>query len=558
LGTATTIGLRRQVYKGVDLQPLINKLMNKQIKQLFSVVLKKNENQALELGKYAINFISNGNPGPKVLERTKLFHTDSVLCGLSALALKCNAPHVLRNEALESATRGTKKDLAKVFGSHQLVPVEKAIVSNASAVREWDSNGTVFGYATGEGRQAGEFGHNDFYPVVVAAAHLNPKIDGATALKAMALQDEIRGRLCEVFSLKTYKIDHVVHGAIASICVYGALLGASAEQIESGIGMFVAHYIPFRAIRAGKQLSDSKGASAALSTEAAIMSIRRSMKGFIGPKDIFRNPEAIFRLNEKTKGDSPFDITLSNDGDDFAVMGMHFKLGLYEHQSAGALEGLQKLIYESKFVTKASIDDIANINIIAYEPAFGIIGDPAKKNPTTRQSADHSMVYIISTILRKAFETPNIGKKLDSFNNLDELWKLLMLEPKDYSHKAVFNTNTRKLMEKCTFEHGGKAYDEKYPEGIPTSIVVKLKNGETFDSKFVMFPSGHSRNTAANLKDILNHKFNVLGRLALKEDQLKTKLSELNNLDKLTNEELRNLYECRIQQSKVSVDDQAF
>jgi len=27
-----------------------------------------------------------------------------------------------------------------------LVPAEKAIAANASAVREWDSNGTVFGY----------------------------------------------------------------------------------------------------------------------------------------------------------------------------------------------------------------------------------------------------------------------------------------------------------------------------------------------------------------------------------------------------------------------------
>jgi 2-methylcitrate dehydratase len=48
------------------------------------------------------------------------------------------------------------------------------------------------------------------------------------------------------------------------------MMGATAEQIESAIGMVVAHYIPFRAIRAGKQLSDSKGASAAISTEAAI------------------------------------------------------------------------------------------------------------------------------------------------------------------------------------------------------------------------------------------------------------------------------------------------
>ena len=143
--------------------------------------------------------------------------------------------------------------------------------------------------------------------------------------------------MSQVFSLKSYKIDHVVHGAIASAATYGAMMGASAEQvicgtcispqksgvpegirrnyshitsshmaafaaslmhrsitcvclhrllsipllprervrscinanpnphnptgnpqIESAIGMVVAHYIPFRAIRAGKQLSDSK------------------------------------------------------------------------------------------------------------------------------------------------------------------------------------------------------------------------------------------------------------------------------------------------------------
>merc|ERR1740129_2485039 len=67
----------------------------------------------------------------------------------------------------------------------------------------------------------------------------------------MICLDEIRGRLAEVFSLKSYKIDHVLHGSIASAAVYGALAGATAEEIESGIGMTVAHYIPYRAIRAG-------------------------------------------------------------------------------------------------------------------------------------------------------------------------------------------------------------------------------------------------------------------------------------------------------------------
>ncbi len=43
-------------------------------------------------------------------------------------------------------------------------------------------------------------------------------------------------------------------------------------------------------------------------------------------------------------GLSPFDLVLATAGDDFAVQGMHFKLGLYEHQSAGAIQGLIDLL----------------------------------------------------------------------------------------------------------------------------------------------------------------------------------------------------------------------
>jgi 2-methylcitrate dehydratase len=57
------------------------------------------------------------------------------------------------------------------------------------------------------------------------------------------------------------------------------------------------------------------------------------MKGFIGPKDIFRNPESIFRFFKPTESNeiSPFNLELTNKGSEFAVMDMHFKLGLYEH-----------------------------------------------------------------------------------------------------------------------------------------------------------------------------------------------------------------------------------
>ncbi|MHC5025252.1 MAG: MmgE/PrpD family protein [Planctomycetota bacterium] len=482
------------------------------------VFLPADSNQARGIAEFAIDFMNGtGEPSPSVLERTERFHTDAVLCGLSALAMGTNAPTILRQEAHDYAcvSKG-----ATTFASNTTVKPEKAILANAAAVREWDSNGTNFGFhASSTNRQADEFGHNDFYAVPIAAAQVMG-LDGAAALRGMILLDEIRGRLAEVFSLKTYKIDHVVHGAIGSAATYGAMCGATAEQIESAIGMVVAHYIPWRAIRAGKQLSDSKGSSAAISTEVAVMAMKRAMRGFIGPKDIFRNPEAIFRFFEPTTTDddrwtelapSPFDLHLSHSGDDFAVMGMHFKLGLYEHQSAGALHGLITLLVENPEILG---DTVEAIGITAYEPAYGIIGDPAKRDPKTRQSADHSMVYIVATMLRKAGQFAGDGAMP---TDLDEAWKTLMLAPHDYGREAIVDAETRRLMDLISFQHGGKAYDDRYPDGIPTSLVITTAGGKSYDSGLVMYPAGHARNTEADLQGILDSKWAMLGAIALAE-----------------------------------------
>ena len=70
-------------------------------------VLPADSNQALGIANYAIDFLKDTSPhtpSPAVLKRTALFHTDSVFCALSALALRTNAPTVLRAEALEIFT----------------------------------------------------------------------------------------------------------------------------------------------------------------------------------------------------------------------------------------------------------------------------------------------------------------------------------------------------------------------------------------------------------------------------------------------------------------------
>ena len=63
---------------------------------------------------------------------------------IALIALRTNAPTVLRKEALSYTTA----DGVSVLGSNVKVQPEKAILANGSAVREWDSNGTNFGCAT--------------------------------------------------------------------------------------------------------------------------------------------------------------------------------------------------------------------------------------------------------------------------------------------------------------------------------------------------------------------------------------------------------------------------
>jgi 2-methylcitrate dehydratase len=379
--------------------------------------------------------------------------------------------------------------------------VEKAVAANASAVREWDSNGTNFGFDAARNRTAGEFGHNDWYPVALAAAR-EAGLDGDAALRVMLLIDEIRGRLAEVFALRKYAIDHVHHGTVASAAAYAAALGGGEDEVESAIGMAVAHYVPYRAIRAGHQLSDSKGASAALAAEAALLCARRALAGFVGPQDVFRNPLAIYRLNRPCPdGESPFDLELGAEGDAFAIHSMHFKLGLYEHQSAGALQSLVDLCAAHPALPR-DLDGVARIRVRIYEPAFSIIADPAKRAPTTRQSADHSLPYILARTLLKARAAAAAGAAPG--------WEPLMLLPDDYAAAALADPEVRRLIDRISIEHGGPEYDAAYPDGIPTSVAIEHAGLGTLGGGLVRHPLGHARSDAARTAAVVDLKFDRL------------------------------------------------
>ena len=241
--------------------------------------------------------------------------------------------------------------------------------------------------------------------------------------------------------------------------------------------------------------------------------------------------------------ESPFDIVMTHSGNDFSVMGMHFKLGLYEHQSAGAIQSVITLLQEYPEILKGGVSNLKQVNITIYEPAFSIIGDPAKKNPTTRQSADHSMLYIIASLFKKAYDVgyDNIVTLNETYkDNTEALWKKLMLLPDDYMDDALNNSITRDIMTKISFKHGGKEYDDNYPDGIPTKLDIQTNNGDIYGDKndMIMYPGGHARNKSINLKDILNHKWTSMEKIC-------NNTNIINHVSKLQNKsskDIQNIY----------------
>ena len=121
------------------------------------------------------------------------------------------------------------------------------------------------------------------------------------------------------------------------------------------------------------------------------------------------------------------------------------------------------------------------------------------------------MVYIIATLLRKAFEARRAG--WDGQGG----WQRLMLVPADYAENesALFHPLTRALMDRIDFRHGGPEFDRKYPDGIPTTVDIDHAKLGTLTSGLVMYPEGHARSTTGNLPALLDHKFRLLAGLGV-------------------------------------------
>jgi 2-methylcitrate dehydratase len=267
---------------------------------------------------------------------------------------------------------------ATVFGHGIQSSPELAAFANAIMVRTYDWN---------DGMLARGGGHpSDMTSGVLAIGEISHS-SGLDVLVAMTLAYELLGGMGSEITILDRSLDQGTFMGAATALAAGKLLKLNAEQLANAASLALVPNLPLAVSRWG-ELSMMKGATTAFAVRAGVFAALLASKGFTSANAPF---EGIYGLHTLF---GPIKINLPVLADGTRVVQMsHQKPMPADTQALALLDIVPKVRAWTK------VEDIETIEIDAPEHAARHVGDEAKYDPRTRETADHSLPYMLAVAL---------------------------------------------------------------------------------------------------------------------------------------------------------------
>jgi 2-methylcitrate dehydratase len=240
---------------------------------------------------------------------------------------------------------------------------------------------------------------NDIGPIPEGASHLSDIISGILAigealhstgsqtLAAIAVGYEVVGALSAVGS--GFGWDGPYEGLGVAMAV-GKLIGLNEDQLANALSLTLVPHMPLLVTHVGA-LSHWKGCHSSESVKCAVWAALMAQAGMTGPGQPFEARNGLWDHNGPFKKELSLPVA-SPDGR-MVVQRMGFK----RTPSEGSSQAILEVIPEFRAWTK--VDDIASIHIEMPFGGWQEIGDPPKWDPRNRETADHSLPYIVARAL---------------------------------------------------------------------------------------------------------------------------------------------------------------
>lgn len=391
------------------------------------------------IARWVHDFDGSTIPQP-VVEKAKTHVLDSLGCAFGAL--EESAPQgVLRAVA---AMGGTPE--CTVIGLPERTSAANAVLANGMLVRDLDLNDSA--------QEWGGAGHpSDNIPVALAIGERQGS-SGREVTAAIVLGYELYLRSPS----SKGPWDGSTHSSLVAAAIAGRLLGLSVDQLSNAIALAVAHCNTLNIVRRG-QLSAAKSLANPMVARTAVTSALLAAEGVTGP------PTAVEEWSAAVFGGADLSalLDLSEYRTPYVGLKAHPAIGTSQCALTAALQIREKI--------KDPLAEIERIDVRMADLPFvrGQVSDTERRNPTTRESADHSFPFLVAVAL------------LDGELSL-----------KQFEDGRWFDPGVRALIDRMTIDVDS-GLNKYLPGGFPASVRVHTKDGRDLFEEVPYHP-GHPRN----------------------------------------------------------------
>lgn len=346
------------------------------------------------------------------------------------------------------ATRTHSDPSASLFFTEQRSSPELATFANTVSLRYLDYNDTFIG--------KGGLHPSDVIPALLAVAE-EQGASGRELIASIAVAYEILGSLVTQLTIRERGWDQGTFIVLAVAMAAGRLLALDVARLEQAASIAITSNISTRQTRVG-ELAMWKGCATAAAAKSGVFAATLAAEGMTGPVQPFEGPHGI-----KALVTGPFELRMPAD-ERTAVELSSLKYYPSEYHSQAPLGLLERL--------RRDLDpsEIERVHIDTYWVAYSEIGsEPAKWDPSSRETADHSLPFLVATMLHQGH-----------------------LSMSAFSPESIADPLVRELMRRVTVSED-KGYTEMYPGNIRSRITISMRSGRTI-SEETDFPRGHPRN----------------------------------------------------------------
>ena len=430
---------------------------------------------------------------PEVVHQVKRTMVDTVGCALGGFHAE---PSMI---ARRLASRITSSTPSRILGTREDSAPDMAGFANGVMVRYLDCNDSYFSPGGGH--------PSDMIPAILAMA--DPLgCDGQTVITAIVLAYEVFCRLSDQVIAGELGWDQGIFSVIGAACGAGKVMGLDRQAMGHAISLAIVPNLPLGVTRVG-ELSMWKGCAAACATRAGIFAAQLAQEGMTGPAEPLDGPRALW---EQAVGRQVALEQLAGGREPFRITATSFKFFPSQIHTQGPIG----LALELRPQTATS--EIAAIRIRTYRTAVrSAATDPQKWDPKTRETADHSIPFLVATAFQDGAVTPA-----------------------SFTHDRIQSPALRRLIAKMTIEEDLE-FTHRFPEELNCWMEVTSASGQRFTAESA-FPKGHRYNPLTDAE--LEAKFRYLAAGTLPGPRCSTALAHLWSLEQAPN--LRALFDCLV------------